>query len=418
MTTRTVETIIVGAGQAGLVASRLLDERGREHVLLDRRQVLGGGWLDRWDEFCLVSPNWTLGVPGLPYDGPDPDGFLPRDGIVAHWRRYAATIAAPVELETEVSRLRPIDDGGVSRFELETSSGRMLARTVIVAGGPFQVPHVPAVAAGLDKGILSLHSHHYRSVADLPPGGVLLVGSGQTGVQLAEELVAAGRAVTLAVGSCGRAPRRYRDRDIFWWLRELGTTGRDLGTGLPTAEQLPSPAARFSCNPHLSGHGGGHDTNLRRMAAEGIRLTGRLESLDGTRAFFRADLGEKLRSADRFFDERLRGACDTYVARAGLDLPADEPAQFAFEPPEVEQLDLAREGISTVLWTSGYRPSLGWIEADVFDSFGLPVQQAGVTDVPGLAFLGTPWLLDMGSANLVGLVRDAETLVDRLEATP
>ena len=408
---RSVETVVVGAGQAGLLMSDLLGRAGREHVVFDRRSTLGGGWQDRWDAFRLVSPNWTTSMPGLAYRGAEPDGFMPRDELIDHFRRYAAAIAAPVELDTEVSRLVAHDDGA-ARFELTTSTGSVLARHVIVAGGPFQRPNIPSVAAGLDPRILSLHSDRYRNADDLPDGGVLLVGSGQTGVQLAEELAGAGRQVTISVGHCGRVPRRYRDRDIFWWFRQLGTRGEMLGTPLPSAARLPSPQARFACNPQLSGHGGGHDVDLRRMAAGGIRLAGRLEGFDGPRARFRADLGDNLRFADGFFRDRFRMSCDTFAERAGESLPPQDEEPFAFDVPEVTELDLSAEKISTVLWTSGYRPGFAWIELPVLDELGLPRhvagQPPGTTDVPGLTFIGTPWLKDMGSANLIGLVRDAE----------
>ena len=201
---------------------------------------------------------------------------------------------------------------------------------------------------------------------------------------------------------------------MFWWLREMGTRGREIGLGLPTPAQLPDPRARFACNPQLSGHGGGHDTNLRAMARDGLRLVGRLEGGEGTRVRFAADLPDSLRFADGFFEARFRPVCDAYVERMGLSLPHDEPAHVDFEPPVVTELDLAAEGISTILWTSGYRPVFGWIEAPVSDDLGLPVTDAGQTAVPGLGFIGTPWLVDMGSANLIGVERDAKALVERL----
>jgi putative flavoprotein involved in K+ transport len=406
---RSIETVVVGAGQAGLIASSLLRKAGREHVVLDRRTRLGGGWLDRWDAFQLVSPNWIVSLPGFPYRGDDPDGFMPRDDVIAHFRDYASAIEAPVELGMDVNRLEVIRDGA-RRFRLETSGGSIEARDVVVAAGPFQRPHLPPIAASFGPDVHVLHSHDYRNPDALPAGGVLLVGSGQTGVQLAEELMAAGRSVTLAVGRCGRVPRRYRGRDLFWWLRELAVRGPDVGIGLPTPADLPAPAARFRCNPQLSGHGAPHDTNLRRMGAEGLRLVGRLEAVDGIRVRFGDDLAEILAFADAFFDKQFRDRLDTYAERAGLSLPEGWIEQVEFEPPEVRELDLAREGISTVVWTSGYRPTFDWIEAPVLDEFGLPIQQGGRTEVPGLSFLGTPWLVDMGSANLVGLVRDAEAL--------
>lgn len=411
---RSIDTVVIGAGHAGLIVSSLLRGHGREHVVLDRRLTLGGGWQDRWDAFRLVSPNWTTSVDDFPYRGSEPDGFMPRDELIDHWRAFAAHVAAPVELGTDVAGLDAMDGGGASRFRLTTSNGPIDARSVIVAGGPFQAPHRPAMAATLDPSIHQVHVHHYRRPEDLPPGGVLLIGSGQSGVQLAEDLMTAGRAVGMAVGRCGRAPRRYRDRDVFWWLRQLGTLGRELGLGLPTAAQLPSPAARFACNPQLSGHGGGHDTNLRAMARDGLRLFGRLDAADGTRLRFADDLADSLRFADGFFDARFKPVCDAFVERAGLDLPPDEVAQVDYEPPAVTELDLVAEGIATVLWTSGYRPALGWIRLPVLDEFGLPVTDGGRTSIPGLSFIGTPWLVDMGSANLVGVERDAQALVRAL----
>ena len=411
---RSIETVVVGAGQAGLVMSRILGEAGREHVVLDRRSTLGGGWQDRWDAFRLVSPNWTVGVPGLDYQGTEPDGFMPRDELIDHWRRYAATIAAPVELDTDVTRLQAAN-GGTTRFRLTTSKGTIDARNVVVAGGPFQAPYVPAAGAGLDPSIRQVHAHHYRRPEQLAPGRILLIGTGQTGVQLAEELVAAGREVMLSVGKCGQVPRRYRGRDAFSWLRAIATRGAELGVNLPTPADLPSPAARFQCNPQLSGHGGGHDVDLRRMAAEGVRLTGRFQGAAGTTARFAPDLTESLAANDASFALRIQPLFERYIEAAGEDAPPYEaPERSDYAPPEVTELDLAAEGVSTVIWTSGYRPAFGWIEPPVLDEFGLPRGSGGLTDVDGLAFIGTPWMVDMASANLVGVVRDAQAVAARL----
>ena len=407
-----IETVVIGAGQAGLVMSELLTGAGREHVVLERRRNLGGGWQDRWDAFRLVSPNWTVGMPGLPFDGADPDAFMSRDDLVAWFRRYAATIGAPVELDTDVTRLEAVDDGGTARFRVTTSRGTILAREVIVAGGPFQTPHLPAVSRELDPSIHQIHSHEYRRPADLPPGKVLLIGSGQTGVQLAEELQDAGRGVLISVGLCGHVPRRYRGKDVFWWFRQLATTGRRLGVTVPQVGELPSPAARFACNPQLSGHDGGHDVSLRSLAARGVRLVGRFGGAAGTVARFAQDLNQQVTFADGFFEDRFRERFDRFVELSGTDLPAAAPHatldSSRFE--ETSSIDLRAEGISTVLWTSGYRPAFGWIELPIFDEFGLPRQIAGRTGVGGLSFIGLPWQVDMGSANLVGLVRDAEAL--------
>jgi putative flavoprotein involved in K+ transport len=411
--TRSVETIVIGAGQTGLVMSRMLQDAGREHVVLDRRSTLGGGWQDRWDGFRLVSPNWTTSVPGFEYRGTDPDGYMPRDELIDHWRAYAAAIAAPIELDTEVTRLRTREDRRPG-FGLVTTRGDFAAREVIVAAGPFQVPRIPPGGAGFGPSIHQVHSHHYRRPADLPDGAVLLIGTGQSGVQLAEELQAAGRTVYLSVGHCGRVPRRYRGHDVFWWLRKLIVEGPAVGAALPTVDRLPDPRMRFACNPHLSGHGGGHATNLRRLAADGIRLVGRFEAADGVRARFAPDLHANLAFADGFFAERIEALCETFIERSGLDLPPQPPEELvAIEVPEVTELDLAAEGISTVLWTSGYRLAFDWIDLPIFEDTGMPIHRRGVSDVPGLSFIGLPWQYGMGSANLIAFVQDAEHLAER-----
>ncbi len=409
-----VETVVVGAGQAGLIMSHHLRQAGREHVVLDRREALGGGWQDRWDAFQLVSPNWTTGLPGFPYDGPEPDEYLHRDGVVARIAGYAAAIEAPVQLATIVERLTAEDDGAL-RFRIETSRGSIRARDVIVATGAFHVPKVPPAASAFAPRIHQVHAHDYRNPDSLPPGGVLLVGSGQTGVQLAEELQEAGREVTLSVGHCGRAPRRYRGQDFFWWLRRLVVEGPALDTPLPTVDQLPDPRMRLACNPHLSGHGGGHDTNLREFAARGIRLVGRFEAADGERVRFAQDLSANLRFADEFFDQRFRTLWDTFAERAGIDAPPDDREMFDFEPPEVPELDLAAAGINSVLWTTGYAPDYGWLDLSVLGEFGLPRQVRGISGVPGLSFLGLLWQHNQASANLAGVASDAEYLVSRWE---
>jgi putative flavoprotein involved in K+ transport len=410
---RAVETVIVGAGQSGLMVSDLLRQVGREHLVLERRPTLGGAWQDRWDSFQLVSPNWLLSVAGFSYGGDDPDGYMPRDEIVDHFRAYGTAITVPVEFETDVTGLDPTDHGP-ARFRLRTSRGQIDARTVVVAGGPFTVPHVPTIGSAIDASVHQVHVHDYRNPESLPPGGVLVVGSGQSGVQLAEELMAVGRSVTMAVGHCGRFPRTYRGLDAFWWLRELAIHGPAVGVHLPSPQTLPDPRLRLACNPQLSGHGVRHDTNLRAMSIEGLRLVGRLDAVEGTRLRFAPDLSANLRFADGRFGEQFKPLFDTYAERAGLTLPLDELAQVDHEPPEVAELDLAAEGITSVLWTSGYRPSFGWIRLPVFDELGLPIQVRGITQMPGLAFIGTPWLVDMASANLVGVERDAIDLVAAL----
>lgn len=412
---RSVETVVIGAGQAGLAVSHFLRQAGREHVVLERRSSLGGGWQDRWDEFQLVTPNWSLSLPGAAYEGPDPDGFMPRDEIVARLRRYADAVQAPVELGVDVRRLSGGGDGA-TRFGLETSAGPIRARSVVVATGGFQLPHVPPVAADLAPGIHQLHVHDYRRESDLPDGGVLVVGSGQSGVQVAEELVAAGRRLVLAVGRCGRLPRRYRGKDVFFWVAQLLRHGEAAGVPLPTPDMLPNPALRYACNPHLSGRAGGHTVNLRAMGRDGVRLVGRLDGAAGSRVSFAPGLGQSLAAADRFFVERFRDDIETIIRFTGIDVPDEEPEEpVDFEPPETAELDLEAERIGTVLWTCGYRLGFRrWIDLPIFDDFGFPIGDRGLPAVPGLAFLGVPWQTDQASANLLGVARDAEYLASRL----
>jgi putative flavoprotein involved in K+ transport len=407
-----IDTVVIGAGQAGLAISWHLRQAGRDHVVLERRATLGGGWQDRWDAFRLVSPNWWTSFPGAPYDGDDPDGYMPRDEIVGRVARYAATIGAPVILEAGVEHLRARPGGG---FELVSTQGRLEAREVVIATGGFHVPNVPGLAAAVPRRVLSIHSSGYRRPGDLPPGAVLVVGSAQTGVQLVEELRAAGREVYLSVGSAGRFPRRYRGRDSFVWLALAAQRGAELGVPLPAVDTLPDPRRRLAGNPHVSGHGGGHDTNLRQFGRDGVRLLGRLTAVDGERLRLAPDLPANVAAADHLFDERFRPLFDRLIAAAGIDAPpAEPPAVVDYEPLIVEELDLAAAGIATILWTTGYRQDLGWIEPLITDEIGFARQVRGVTEIPGLYVIGSLWQHDQASATLVGTPRDARVLAERM----
>lgn len=407
---RSVDTLVIGAGHAGLMMSWHLQRAGRDHVLVDRRETLGGGWQDRWDGFTLVSPNWMSAFPGYAYDGDDPDGYMPRDAIAGRVRTYADVIGAPVVRSAAVTRLGA---SGSRRFVVETSRGRIDAESVVLATGGFHVPRIPEAAAGFSSRVDQVHAHDYRRPEALAKGGVLVVGTGQTGCQLAEELLAAGREVWLSAGHCGRHPRRYRGHDIFWWARQLAVHGEAVGTPLPRVDQLPSPRARFGCNAHVSGHDGGHDTNLRRLGLDGIHLVGRFEAADGEHATFAPNLAETLEFADTFFDKNIGRLCEAYATATGLELGEDDRAWPSHDPPEVPELDLARAGIGTVLWTTGYRADYGWLDLPILDEFGVPRHVRGETEVPGLSLIGTLFQHDNASANLIGVERDAAYLAAR-----
>jgi putative flavoprotein involved in K+ transport len=405
------ETLVIGAGQAGLAMSRQLTQAGRDHLILERRSTLGGGWQDRWDGFCLVTPNWMASLPGQPYDGAEPNGFMPRDEIVRRVAGYADAIHAPVALETEVSRLSARGSGG---FRIETSGGAIDADQVVVATGGYHVPRIPSIAEDLPGRIAQLHSHDYRSEQSLPEGAVLVVGSGQSGVQIAEELFEAGRQVYLSVGSAPRFPRRYRGRDIFRWLADIAISGPKVGMGLPTVESLPDPRLRLAANPHLSGRGGGHETNLREMATKGITLLGHLEGVDGERVRLAPDLSTNLARADAFFGQRFQPLIERFISLAEIEVPPDDRVPFDFQPPERTELDLEEAGISTVIWTTGYRLDYGWINLPIFDEQGFPRHRRGVTDVPGLYFLGLLWQHTQASATLVGPTLDGPYIAEQM----
>jgi putative flavoprotein involved in K+ transport len=396
-----VRVAVVGAGQAGLAAGHELTELGVEHVVLERGRV-GETWRGRWDSFCLVTPNWTVQLPGGRYDGPDPDGFMPRDEIVAFLERYAAR--ASVREGVDVKRVAPRNGG----FVLETSQGELAAESVVVATGTYRRPHLPPAAASLPARLLRLTADEYRSPASLPDGTVLVVGSGQSGCQIAEELHEAGREVIL---SCGRAPwlpRRVGDRDFVWWLLESGFLDASVDT-------LPGPEARLFANVLSSGRDGGHDLHLRVLRRRGITLVGRFLGAEGAHVRFAGDLGDSV----AWGDERYRQLGELFVGVArehGLDPPLGEPEPFDAAAPESVELDR----LDAVVFTSGFRPDYAsWLPREAFDELGFPLQRDGEsTVVPGLCFLGVHFLRTRKSSLLVGVGEDAAIVARRLAANP
>jgi putative flavoprotein involved in K+ transport len=408
---RTTDTLVIGGGQAGLATSYWLAQAGVEHLVLERRRELGGAWHDRWDSFHLVAPNFTLALPGMPYAGDDPDAFMPRDGVIEYVRRYAEFVRPPLRLGTAVDRLTASN----GRFDAETRDGVFSAERVVLATGPYPKPKIPRPASEMAPHIQQLHSHDYRRPAQLTHGGVLVVGSGQSGAQIADELQRAGRDVHLAVSMCGRAPRRYRGRDLVWWLAQSFLHGEEVGIHFPTVADLPSPADRFQCNPHVSGADGGHDLDLREFARRGVRLYGKLETASGTRVTFSADLAERLRFADSMFEQELKPLFDAYIAGAGIDAPKDDrPPPDPSTPPTITDLDLDDAGIRTVLWATGYKLDFNWVELPIFDEWGYPRHLRGVTEHPGLYAVGLPWLHSEPSSVFAGVGADAKYIVDHI----
>lgn len=397
-----VGVVIVGAGQAGLATSHELRAAGVNHVVLERGRI-AEGWRRRWDSFCLVTPNWSVRLPGYSYDGPDPDGFMPRDEIVAFLGSYARHFGAPVREGVAVQSVRSKSSGG---FVLDTSSGDLHADTLVLATGAFQRPHRPAGAATLPAGLFQIDVQDYHNPAALPQGKVLLVGSGQSGAQLAEELHEAGREVCL---SCGRAPwvpRRLGGHDIVWWLRESGFFDQ------PT-ESLDSPAARLVSNPLATGHDGGHDLNLRTLRAMGVTLLGHFLGAMGQEAMFAADLAESVAWGDARYGE-LMAIFRKLAEESGLELPdADEPGPFDARAPE--RLDLSDFG--AVIFAGGFRPDYrSWLPwPDAFDDLGFPLQRDGAsTVIPGLCFVGVHFMRKRKSSLLYGVGEDAALVAEAI----
>lgn len=402
------DTLVIGGGQAGLATSYWLAKAGVDHLVVDRRDRLGGSWHDRWDSFRLVLPNFTALLPGLPYDGDDPDGFMARDDVVRYMSRYAASIDPPVRLGTDVTRLAAVDGS----FAAHAGGGNFQARNVVLATGPYPRPKIPAAAEQISGHIQQLHSNDYRGPGQLADGAVLVVGSGQSGAQIAEELHRSGREVHLSVSRCSTAPRRYRGRDLGWWLLQVFQHGPEVGV----EAKLPSPAARFAGHPTVSGQGGGHSIDLRQLAADGVHLYGRLESADGLTVRFGDDLADRLVFAETLFDKQYRRLFDAYNDAAGIGAPPDDrpPPGDSPVPDTSTELSLAGAGIGSVVWATGYQLDFGWVDLPVFDEWGYPWHARGVTTHPGLYAVGLPWLHSIASAVLAGVGDDAAHVVEHI----
>ena len=399
------DVVIIGAGQAGLSLSWHLTQSGTDHVLLERTSVASDWTQRRWDNFTLVTPNWQCQLPGYPYSGPDPDGFMGRDDVHDFVRGYAASFNAPVRTGVEVTELVSQADGG---FRISSSAGVMTAGQVVIATGGYHRPVMPAVAQHLEAVVHQIHSADYRSAEALPPGAVLVVGSGQSGAQIAEDLHLAGRQVHLAVGSAPRVARFYRGRDCVAWLHDMGTYD------VPVENQPGGLTKREKTNHYVTGRDGGRDIDLRRFALEGMKLYGRLDTVHPEALTFRPTLKASLDSADSVADS-IKDMIDNYISAAGIDAPA-EGRYVPVWSPEAEEtsLNLAAAGITSVVWAVGFQSDYTWVKAGVFDGGGHPTHSRGITSVPGLYFLGLPWLYTWGSGRFAGIARDAAHLAENI----
>lgn len=393
-----VDTVIVGGGQAGLAMSYHLDRRGCPHVILERARVAECWRSERWDSLTFQFPNWAMQLPGYPYQGDDPDGFAPRDEVVRFIESYAAYIRAPLRCGVSANSIR--QEPGSARFQVQTDGTLIEAGNVVIATGPYQKPAIPQDMQHALHGVFQVHSSRYRNPAQLPDGAVLVVGSGNSGCQIAEDLLRSGRRAYLAVGGHWRAPRRYRGRDCTWWEFALGEFDQ------PAEKKPARKITRL-----LTGVDGGHDMDLRRLARDGVVLLGHVLSVQDGKLTLAPDLGDSLKQADAWFDEFLRSA-DEHVRVNGLDLPRDEGARERLPDPKeacepLRELDLKAAGVSSVVWASGFAYDFGWVHLPVFGAAG-PIHRRGVTNVTGFYFIGLSWLSKRKSSLMAGVGEDAE----------
>jgi putative flavoprotein involved in K+ transport len=397
-----VETLVVGGGQAGLAMSDMLGRRGQPHLVLERGRIAERWRSERWDGLRFQFPNWSVRLPDCAFPHTDPDGFATSGEIVDYLNAYATQIAAPIRCGVTVTALRR--NGSGKDYLAATSAGSIRATNVVVATGPYQRPVFPD-SSFADDSLFQVHASAYKSPEQLPAGAVLIVGSGASGAQIAEELVRAGRPVYLSVGRHKRMPRRYRGHDLIWWLAAMGLD--------KTPVKARGPDATL---PLITGAYGGHTIDFRDFVSQGVTLLGRLQSVRGGVLHFADDLKESLAYGDAAYDAFL-DRIDSWVEQHAMQLPA-EPAARAKRPDPpcvsapLRQLDMRHVGFRSVIWATGYGFDFGWIDLPVLDARGAPAHDRGVAHLPGIYFLGLPWLSKMNSSFLSGVADDAARLAD------
>ena len=402
MPTEYIDTLIIGGGQAGLVMSAMLSRRAIPHLIVEQHRVAERWRSERWAGLRFQFPNWSIRLPGYDFVHPDPNGFATSSEIVEFLTAYAAFIKAPVRCGVKVIALHQRKCG--VGFATETSAGPIETGNVIVATGPYQSPVIPDLLAGNTR-VFQIHANAYKEPDQLPAGGVLIVGSGASGTQIAEELQRAGRRVFLSVGRHKRMPRKYRGKDLTWWLTELGLDQT------PVAKRGPDKTL-----PLITGAYGGHTIDFRELAGQGITLLGRVMAESGDMLALASDLSASLAAGDRAYFSFLDMA-DEHALQCGMRVPVDPSARIIAKDPAcvtapVTRFDLRKEGIGSVIWATGYSVDFGWIDAPVFDEAGEAKHRGGITDVPGLYFIGLPWLSKMNSSFLSGVGDDASVLAD------
>ena len=404
MTIEKVNTLVVGAGQAGIAMSEHLSKNEISHIVLEQEQIADRWSNGRWDSLVANGPAWHDRFPGMKFDNFDSDSFVPKDNIAAYLKAYAKQIKAPIRCGVAVTKVHRND--GNSGFLIDTSEGKIKADNVVAATGAFQIPIIPPVIPE-GVGMMQIHSIDYRNPDQLAEGAVMVVGAGSSGVQIADELRRSGRSVYLSVGPHDRPPRRYRGRDNVWWLGVLGMW--DAATMAPGSE-------RFTIC--VSGARGGHTVDFRQLGNQGITLVGMTQAYKNGKLSFALDLADNIATGDAKYLAMLDEA-DRYVARNGLNLPEDPEARTFDPEPEcitgpIYELDLAKAGISSIVWATGFSQDYSWMKVDVFNEAGKPKHQRGVSTEPGIFFLGLPWQTRRASSFIWGVWHDAKEIAEHI----
>ncbi|MDE1193612.1 MAG: NAD(P)/FAD-dependent oxidoreductase [Pseudomonas sp.] len=399
-----IDTLVVGAGQAGVAMSEHLSRLGIAHLVLERSRIAEAWRTGRWDSLVANGPAWHDRFPGLEFAGLSPDGFAPKEQVADYFEAYARKFNAPIRTGVEVRKV----DRNVGRpgFTVETSEGVIQANRVVVATGPFQKPVIPAIAPS-DERLTQIHSAQYRNPQQLAEGAVLVVGAGSSGTQIADELQRSGKQVYLSVGQHDRPPRAYRNRDFCWWLGVLGEW-----------DQAAMKPGREHVTIAVSGAHGGRTVDFRELAQRGMKLVGVTRSFNDGVATFQPDLAENLARGDENYLAVL-DAADAYIERNGLSLPLEPEARRVFPDPEcvskpILELNLAEAGITTIIWATGFATDYSWMNVDAFDEKGKPRHQRGVSNESGIYFLGLPWQSRRGSSFIWGVWHDAKYVADHI----
>ena len=399
-----IDTLVVGAGQAGIALSEHLGNRGVPHLILEKNRVAEAWRSGRWDALVTNGPAWHDRFPSLEFKGNERDEFVTKDRVADYLEEYAEMVNAPVRTGVEVLKAVRLDDR--SGFRIETTDGTIQAKRLVAATGAFQHPVVPPIVPEA-VAINQIHSFQYKNPSQVPDGAVMVVGAGSSGAQIADELNRAGRKVILSVGPHDRPPRRYRGRDFVWWLGVLGLW--DIAAPAVGSEHVTIS---------VSGAYGGRTMDFRRLAGEGVTLVGRTDSYAKGILHFQDNLKENVDGGDANYKEML-DAADAYVERTGLDLPEEPEARNVWPEPaclkdSVRSIDLAKEGITSIIWATGFRRDFSWLKIDAFDDKGAPIHQRGVSVEPDVYFLGLPWQSRRGSTFLWGVWHDAKHIADQI----